>query len=109
MDELKQTLKRRVGIIEVSDALLESQSEGYSEVLKKIMQNIVIVRAEHMYHKKVIEYMGFSKYFDEVDVTGIIPKYQAKVTVTNVDGKEKVDIDFIRVDDANVYIEEVER
>lgn len=48
-------------------------------LVKAIMGQCIIVRAEDMYMGNVIEYMAISDHFDELQVGAEIPEYQIRI------------------------------
>lgn len=72
MVNTKQHKQRRIGEFDVSLAMIDE----YPDSVKQVMQNIIIIRAECLYHKDCIRYTGISKMFDVVKLGHDIPRYQ---------------------------------
>jgi len=52
----------------------------YPKVVKQIMGQCIIIRAEDMYAYNVIEYQAISDWFDEVPEGMLIPEYDLNFT-----------------------------
>ena len=66
----------RYAKFEVSMALIDNNPED----VIKIFADVLVVRAEAMYHKKTIEYIGWSKHFRELEKGEVTPTYMAECT-----------------------------
>ena len=69
--------KKRKGKFLISKDLLESLD---SEKLNLLFKDILIVRAEMIFHLDQVEYYAYSEHFDEVDLGFVVPEYQAVIT-----------------------------
>ncbi len=67
---------------EVSMGLIDNNPEDVT----KIFADVLVIRAEAMYHKKTIEYIGWSKHFRELESSEATPIYIAECT-RDEDGK----------------------
>lgn len=83
---INDELFNRVGIFSITHAAIESNPKAVQEALSKV----IVTRAESMFNKGVIEYMGISDRFDIVEETEKIPEYEIIV-------EDNKNIKFIRL------------
>ena len=81
---------RRYGKFRIDRKFIES----YSETIKQVMGQCIILRAEFMAMHGHIEYQAISDLFDEVSEGDIIPEYRIRMVTEGKNVKwmfEKVD------------------
>ncbi|MCF8009253.1 MAG: hypothetical protein K9K32_05760 [Halanaerobiales bacterium] len=83
--------ENRVGKFYIDTDMLEEEPNN----VRKVLSEVLIARAECIYHKGQIEYVGYSKHFESVESIIDIPVYDVIITC---DTTGIVDIDFKRVD-----------
>lgn len=65
---------KRVGLIKITDDLIEENPNG---VMKYLMSQIIVIRAEHILWNRTVEYIALCEQFDEVGEGEVLPEYQA--------------------------------
>lgn len=70
--------EQRIGKFRISHALLDNNWQK----LLPIMATVVIVRAESLYERKCVEYVGYSMQFDLVQEGVKTPEYTATFDLT---------------------------
>ncbi len=66
-------LIRHPGRFEIGGNVIRS---AVPELLLMVFSGIVVVRAEHRFVDRVIEYEGLSMHFDEIDMNEMTPPYE---------------------------------
>jgi hypothetical protein len=61
-EEGRQGMKRRLGQFSIPSHIITHQPAE----AKAILRNVIVYRAEHMFHKLSVEYIGLSDSFDEI-------------------------------------------
>ena len=77
-------MKRRAGRFSIAERYLIEES-----IMKAIMKDVVIVRAEHDYLTRYINYSALSSKFDELEEGEFIPEYTPIIKVINIGTKKQ--------------------
>ncbi len=75
--------KKRTGRFRIYKELISEHPNEIIDMFYKL--KIIVVRAEMMYDKDVIEYIGISPFFKEIEPQYITPEYEI---ITHVDNGE---------------------
>lgn len=86
---------KRVGIFEIDRTFIDSSPTAVMEALSQVL----IVRAEMMWHNDTIEYMAISDLFEENIKRGAIRRYTAKFGTKEIkdpdyEGVTKLELTF---------------
>jgi len=66
-------MQNRIGRFAIKDDLLEA---SLGEVMKTVFPRVFITRAEHLYDRRAIEYIGYCDMFQQNDRGSYVPEYQ---------------------------------
>ncbi len=64
-------MDRRIGIFNIPQEIVSNNID----LAKEILEGVVVVKAEFLFHKDCIEYIGISEKFKETDKGSIPPNY----------------------------------
>lgn len=70
-----EDIKQRAGRFQIGWDVIRLHPKEVLEAIK----DVVIVRAESLYHGQVVEYVGFCDEFRETSVGDRVPSYQARL------------------------------
>lgn len=81
--------QNRIGTFRITDSTLEHMCEEETAlILSLLMAQVVIVKAEFDYSSRTIEYVAYSKHFDEVPQGEKPPVYRWNITKTERPGED---------------------
>ena len=66
-------MQNRIGKFRITDALFEI---SLGEIMKTIFPRVFITRAEHLYDRREMEYVGYCDLFEPNDFGSRAPEYQ---------------------------------
>lgn len=66
-------MQNRIGKFTITDALFEI---SLGEIMKTIFPRVFIIRAEHLYDRREMEYIGYCDLFEQNDFGCRAPEYQ---------------------------------
>lgn len=82
---MKNKYRNRPGVFHIPRrSIFESP-----DLVKKIMSQMLIVRAEDMFVSSRIEYVAYSHLFDEVDQGSVAPHYEILVSASRIKAQRK--------------------
>lgn len=88
-------LLNRLGILRISEMLIKENPEG----VKRICRDVLITDINTDMRLGIVNYIGYSKYFDALKTTDTIPSYTAIITT---DEGKITNVEFKRLDDKDV-------
>lgn len=69
------SMDRRLGRFSISSRLIKTTPELALNILK----DIIVVRAETMFHYDCVDYIGISRHFDVLEIGSMPPEYRANI------------------------------
>lgn len=88
-------LPRKMGRVEISIELIE---KAPVEFMTHIMSKLIVMRAEFIYYKGIIEYYAYSEDFRKLEEMESIPQYNILVTSKHELDKRIIDkVEFTEV------------
>lgn len=86
-------MKERVGVIYINTHEIVNNRDDLAKTFS--MMELVVIRAEHLFHKDEIEYIAYSSVFDEIEEGEEVPVYNLEVSKDGESG-EIVNVKAIR-------------